>query len=138
MDRIHRDNQPERTTIKQLPKERNEASTRSRFYSGLTKIIPKLWWEQISEYIHLKYNRNLDEIVEEGTRIHGSTHRIPHKGGCHLGNWPKSETRNHERSVGSRNKRCQFTGPIDIIQENFSSSKKCVSQQSTILQHETR
>ena len=31
-DRMHRDNQPERTTTKQLPKGRNEANTRSRFY----------------------------------------------------------------------------------------------------------
>ena len=26
-----------------------------------------MWWEQISEYIHLTYNRNLDEIIDEGT-----------------------------------------------------------------------
>ena len=25
-----------------------------------------MWWEQISEYIHLTYNRNLDEIIDEG------------------------------------------------------------------------
>ena len=24
-------------------------------------------WEQISEYIHLTYNRNLDEIMDQGT-----------------------------------------------------------------------
>ena len=26
-----------------------------------------MWWEQISEYIHLTYNRNLEEIIDEGT-----------------------------------------------------------------------
>ena len=31
-DRIHRDNQPERTTTKQLPKGRNEENTKSGFY----------------------------------------------------------------------------------------------------------
>ena len=31
-----------------------------------TKTNPKMWWEQISEYIHLTYNRNLDEIIDEG------------------------------------------------------------------------
>ena len=34
--------------------------------TDLTKINPKMWWEQISEYIHLTYDRNLDEITEEG------------------------------------------------------------------------
>ena len=27
-----------------------------------------MWWEQISEYIHLTYNRNLEEITEESVR----------------------------------------------------------------------
>ena len=35
--------------------------------TDLTNINPKMWWEQISEYIHLTYNRNLDEIINEGT-----------------------------------------------------------------------
>ena len=26
-----------------------------------------MWWEQISEYIHLTYSRNLDEIIHQGT-----------------------------------------------------------------------
>ena len=26
-----------------------------------------MWWEQISEYIHLTYNRNLDEIMDQGS-----------------------------------------------------------------------
>ena len=26
-----------------------------------------MWWEQISEYIHLTYSRNLDEIIDQGT-----------------------------------------------------------------------
>ena len=33
--------------------------------TDLTKINRKMWGEQISEYIHLTYNRNLDEIVDE-------------------------------------------------------------------------
>ena len=28
-----------------------------------------MWWEQISEYIHLTYNRNLDEIIDDGTEL---------------------------------------------------------------------
>ena len=41
--------------------------------TDLTKTNPKMWWEQISEYIHLTYNRNLDEIINEGT-----TYMDPH------------------------------------------------------------
>ena len=36
--------------------------------TDLTKINPKMWWEQISEYIHLTYNRNLEEITDESVR----------------------------------------------------------------------
>ena len=35
--------------------------------TDLTKFNPKMWWEQISEYIHLTYSRNLDEIIDQGT-----------------------------------------------------------------------
>ena len=34
--------------------------------TDFTKTNPKMWWEQISEYILLTYNRNLDEITDEG------------------------------------------------------------------------
>ena len=34
--------------------------------TDLTKANPKMWWKQISEYILLTYNRNLDEITDEG------------------------------------------------------------------------
>ena len=35
--------------------------------TDLTKINPRMGWEQISEYIHLTYNRNLDEMMNQGT-----------------------------------------------------------------------
>ena len=35
--------------------------------TDLTKINPRMWWEQISECIHLTYNRNLDEMMDLGT-----------------------------------------------------------------------
>ena len=34
--------------------------------TDLTKIKTRMWWEQISEYIHLTYNRNLDEMMDQG------------------------------------------------------------------------
>ena len=35
--------------------------------TDLTKINPRIWWDQISEYNHLTYNRNLDEMMDQGT-----------------------------------------------------------------------
>ena len=32
-----------------------------------SKTNPRMWWEQISEYIHLTYNRNLDDLMDQGT-----------------------------------------------------------------------
>ena len=40
-----------------------------------------MWWEQISEYIHLTYNRNLDEIIDAGIE-YMEPHTVYHiKGG---------------------------------------------------------
>ena len=35
--------------------------------TDLSKTNPTMWWEQISEYIHLTYNHNLDDIMDQGT-----------------------------------------------------------------------
>ena len=57
--------------------------------TDLTKTNTKLWWEQISEYIHLTYSRNLDEIIDQGTE-HMDPHCIPHKRRRYLGT-PKAK-----------------------------------------------
>ena len=64
--------QLKRTINNQTTSERTEKSNYkipilSERETDLTKINPKMWWEQTSEYIHLTYNRNLDEIIDEGT-----------------------------------------------------------------------
>ena len=46
--------------------------------TDLTKTNPKMWWEQISEYILLTYNRNLDEIIDEGAE-YMDPHTVYHK-----------------------------------------------------------
>ena len=55
------------TTSERTEKSKYKIPILSDRETNLTKINPKMWWEQISEYIHLKYNRNLDEIIGEGT-----------------------------------------------------------------------
>ena len=63
--------QSTRTNNNQKTSERTERSKYkipilSDRETDLTKINPKMWWEQISEYIHMTFNRNLDEIIDEG------------------------------------------------------------------------
>ena len=91
--------------------------------TDLTKINPKMRWEQISEYIHSTYSRNLDEIIDQGTE-YMDPHTVYHMKGDVIYTSPQSQTRNHERSMVSIIKRRQFTGLTDIIQENIPSSQK--------------
>ena len=54
------------TTFERAEKSKYKIPVLSDRETDLTKIKPKMWWEQISEYIHLTYNRNLGEIIDEG------------------------------------------------------------------------
>ena len=125
VDRIHRNSQPgltkNQTTSEWTERSKYKTPILSDRETDLTKINPKMWWEQKTEYIHLTYSRN---HRSRNNRVHGPTHRIPHKKQRHLGARPKSQTRNYERPMGPRIKRRQSTGLIDIIQENIYSGKK--------------
>ena len=71
-----------------------------------TKINPRMWWEQISEYIHLTYNRNLDEMMDQGTD-QMDPHTVYHiKGDVTWALGPKTK-RNYEGSMGQRAERCR-------------------------------
>ena len=35
--------------------------------TDLSKTNPRIWWEQISEYIDLTYQKKLEELIEQGT-----------------------------------------------------------------------
>ena len=35
--------------------------------TDLTKINPRVWWEQMSEYIDLTYHKNLEDLMDQGT-----------------------------------------------------------------------
>ena len=54
------------TTSKRAERSKYKIPILSDRDTDLTKINPKIWWEQISEYIQLTYNRNLDEIIDKG------------------------------------------------------------------------
>ena len=54
------------TTSERAEKSKYKIPILSDRETDLTKTNPKMWWEQISDYIHLTYNRNLDEIIDAG------------------------------------------------------------------------
>ena len=45
----------------------------------MTKINPRMWWEQIPENIHLTYNRNLDELMDQGIDQMDPHTVVPHQ-----------------------------------------------------------
>ena len=53
------------TTSERAEKSKYKIPILSDRETDLTKTNPKIWCEQISEYILLTYNRNLDEIIDE-------------------------------------------------------------------------
>ena len=55
------------TTADRMEKNKCKIPILSDRETDLTKINPRMWWEQISEYIHLTYNRNLDEMMDQDT-----------------------------------------------------------------------
>ena len=61
-----RTNNNHTTSSERMEKSKYKIPILSDRETDLTKINPKMWWEQISEYFHLTYNRNLDEIIDEG------------------------------------------------------------------------
>ena len=62
-----RTNNNQTTSSERMERNKYKIPILSDRETDLTKINPKMWWEQISEYIHLTYNRNLDEIIDDGT-----------------------------------------------------------------------
>ena len=54
------------TTADRMEKNRYKIPILSDRETDLAKINSRMWWEQISEYIHRTYNRNLDEIMYQG------------------------------------------------------------------------
>ena len=54
------------TTADRLEKNKYKIPILSDRETDLTKINPRMWREQISEYIHLTYNRNLEELMDQG------------------------------------------------------------------------
>ena len=55
------------TTVERTEKNKYKIPILSERETELSKINPKMWWEQISEYIDLTYQKKLEELIEPGT-----------------------------------------------------------------------
>ena len=53
-------------TMERLKKNKYKIPVLSDRETDLSQTNPRMWWEQISEYIDLTYRRKLDEIMEQG------------------------------------------------------------------------
>ena len=67
------------TTADRLEKNKYKIPILSDRKTGMTKINPRMWWEQIPEYIHLTYNRNLDELMDQGIDQMDPHTVVPHQ-----------------------------------------------------------
>ena len=135
--------QPTRTINNQTMSERAEKSKYkipilSDRETDLTKINPKMWWEQISEYILLTYNRNLDEITDEGVE-YMDPHTVYHKKGDVI--WALGPKAKHEimrGKWGREIKDVKLPELLTLFKKNISPGKKRFRQQGPIFQYEAR
>ena len=55
------------TTVEKNEKKNNyKTPIQSDRETDLTKTNPRMWWEQISEYIDLTYHRNIEDMTDHG------------------------------------------------------------------------
>ena len=52
------------TTVERTERNKYKIPILSDRETDLSKINPKMWWEQISEYIDLTYQKKLEELIE--------------------------------------------------------------------------
>ena len=105
--------------------------------TDLTKINPKMWWEQISEYIHLTYDRNLDEITEEGIEYMDQHTAYHIKGDVIWALGPKAKHEIMRGQWGRELKDVKLPELLTLFKRNLPPSEKCIPQQGTFFQHET-
>ena len=94
------------TTSERMERRKYKIPILSDRETDLTNIDPKMWWEKNFRMHPPDVQQQLGRNHRRKCTNHGSPHRIPHKRRRHLGTWTKSQTRNHERSVGPRIERC--------------------------------
>ena len=87
--------------------------------TDLTKIIPRMWLEQISEYIHITYNRNLDEMMDQGTD-QMDPHTVYHiKGDVIWALGPKAKHKIMRGQWGRELKDVDLSGLLKLFKKTF-------------------
>ena len=88
--------------------------------TDLTKTNQSMWCEQISEFIDLTDQKNMEDF--------GRPYITTYQRLCHLGLGHKSKTRNHGSPTGQRVERYQPTRTAKIVQEDVFTNKKGTSK----------
>ena len=60
--------QDQSTTMERKEKNKYKIPFLSDRERDLTKTNPRMWWEQISEHIDLKYHKNLEDLMNHGSK----------------------------------------------------------------------
>ena len=94
--------QNQSTTMERTEKNKYKIPILSDQKTDLTKINPRMWWEQISEYIDLTYHKILEELMEQGVEAKDA-HTIYHIKGYVI--WVLGPKAKHEimRGQGGEN-----------------------------------
>ena len=114
-----RTNNNQTTSSERMEKSKYKIPILSDRETDLTKINPKMWWEQISEYIHLTYNRNLDEIIDEGVE-YMDPHTVYHiKGDVIWALGPKAKHEIMRSQWGRELKDVQLPEVLTLFKKTF-------------------
>ena len=54
------------TTVERTERNKYKIPILSDRETDLSKTNPRMWWEQISKYIDLTYQKQLEELIEQG------------------------------------------------------------------------
>ena len=107
------------TTADRLEKNKYKTPILSDRETDLTKINPRMWWERISEYIHLTYNRNLDELMDQGID-QMDPHTVYHiKGGVIWALGPKAKHEIMRGRWGKELKDIDFPELLKLFKKTF-------------------
>ena len=109
--------QNQSTTMERMEKNKYKIIILSVRETDLTKTNPRMWWEQISEYIDLTYHKNLEELMNHGTEGMDA-HTIYHLKGDVI--WALGQKAKHEIMRGQWGRELKDV----IIQEILKLLKK--------------
>ena len=125
--------QKQSTTMERMEKNKYKIPILSDRETDSTKTNPRMWWEQISKYIDLTYDKNLEYLMIHGTEGMGA-HTIYHLEGDVI--WalgPISKYEIMRGQWGRELKDVNIQEFIQVIQKDVHARPKCIPQQSTIL-----